>query len=61
MEELNPDLEVKDDSDLEVAADKAEAKTEEEAPKAEEPKEEDKRKKKVILYMTFFIFFSFNV
>jgi hypothetical protein len=43
LEELNPDLEVKDDSDLEAAADKAEAKTEEEAPKAEEPKEEDKK------------------
>ena len=48
LEELNPDLELEDEKDLKAAADKAEAKTDEEAPKAEEPKaeaskEEDKK------------------
>tara|TARA_X000000950_G_C13878034_1_gene645689 strand:- start:1712 stop:2050 length:339 start_codon:yes stop_codon:yes gene_type:complete len=43
LEELNPDLDLKDESDLNEDTDKSEAKTDDEVTKEEAPKDEDKK------------------
>lgn len=43
LEELNPDLDLKDESDLNEDTDKSDSKTDDEVTKEEAPKDEDKK------------------